>query len=64
MTTDVVRLICPNLRCRAILSVPAHARGKTVRCRQCSTRVRIPLPAAQRPRPDVELTDVEDTAAT
>ena len=50
--SDVVRVICPNLRCRAILLVPASARGKTVRCRQCSTRVRIPLaPPVAAPQP-------------
>lgn len=42
MSADVVRLMCPNLKCRAVLSVPGHARGKTVRCRQCGARVRIP----------------------
>ncbi|NJL31504.1 MAG: hypothetical protein HC898_07685 [Phycisphaerales bacterium] len=42
MASDVVRVICPNLKCKAILSVPGTARGKTVRCRQCGTRVGIP----------------------
>jgi len=42
MSADVVRMMCPNLKCRAVLSVPGHARGKTVRCRQCGARVRIP----------------------
>lgn len=40
-----VRLICPNLKCRAVLSVPTHARGKNVRCRQCGMRVKVPMPA-------------------
>jgi RNase P subunit RPR2 len=40
--SDIVRMICPNLRCRALLSVPTAARGKTVRCRQCGTRVKVP----------------------
>lgn len=48
---DAVRVICPNLRCRAILSVPMHARGKTVRCRQCGMRVRIPAPSGGSPAP-------------
>jgi hypothetical protein len=43
MPSAVVRLICPNLRCKSILAVPGEARGKTVRCRGCGTRVRIPL---------------------
>ncbi|MEM1444673.1 MAG: hypothetical protein AAGF84_01330 [Planctomycetota bacterium] len=37
-----VRLICPNLKCRAILSVPQIARGKTVRCRSCGMRIAVP----------------------
>jgi len=37
-----VRLICPSLRCRAILSVPTDVRGKTIRCRSCGTRVKVP----------------------
>ncbi len=45
MATDTLRIICPNLRCRAVLSVPGEARGKTVRCRQCGMRVRVPAPA-------------------
>jgi hypothetical protein len=45
MAGETVKLICPNLRCRALLSVPAVARGKIVRCRQCGTRVKVPLTA-------------------
>jgi hypothetical protein len=45
LPSDIVRMICPNLRCRAVLSVPTSARGKTVRCRQCGTRVKVPIPA-------------------
>jgi hypothetical protein len=44
MPASMVRLICPNLKCRAILSVPTTARGKTVRCRQCGIRVTVPPP--------------------
>lgn len=43
----VVRLICPNLKCRKILSVPESARGKKVRCRGCGMRVQIPMKPAQ-----------------
>lgn len=42
MAKDVVRIMCPNLTCRKVLSVPTAARGKTVRCRACSTSIRIP----------------------
>ena len=36
------QLICPNLRCRKILSVPEEARGKLVRCQHCKTMFRVP----------------------
>ena len=42
-------MIWPNLRCRAILSVPPAARGKTVRCRQCSMRIHVPNAAKPKP---------------
>ncbi len=41
---DTLRVMCPNLTCRKILAVPSSARGKTVRCRGCSTNIRIPAP--------------------
>ena len=34
--------ICPNLRCRKILSVPDEVRGKLVRCQHCLTLFRVP----------------------
>ncbi|MEM9790374.1 MAG: hypothetical protein AAF842_08195 [Planctomycetota bacterium] len=37
-----VRMICPNLLCRAVLAAPANARGKKVRCRACGMRVQVP----------------------
>lgn len=36
------QLICPNLRCRKILSVPDEVRGKLVRCQHCKTMFRVP----------------------
>jgi len=42
-TAGVIRIMCPNLACKRILGVPAHARGKLVRCRGCSTNIRIPM---------------------
>jgi hypothetical protein len=41
--------MCPNLACRRILSVPHAARGKTVRCRNCSTNIRVPAASAKSP---------------
>lgn len=42
MSEESVRIMCPNLLCRKVLAVPQSARGKTVRCRACSTAIRIP----------------------
>ncbi|MEZ6244108.1 MAG: hypothetical protein R3B57_13820 [Phycisphaerales bacterium] len=42
-----VRIMCPNLTCRKVLAVPASARGKTVRCRNCGTTIRVPDQGAQ-----------------
>ncbi|MBI1337208.1 MAG: hypothetical protein GC164_09635 [Phycisphaera sp.] len=57
-TSTSVRLLCPNLKCRTILSVPSNARGKVVRCRLCGTRITIPIeknepkPVAEAPTPE------------
>ena len=37
-----VQLLCPNLRCRKILSVPDEVRGKLVKCQHCTTMFRVP----------------------
>jgi hypothetical protein len=42
MADESLRIMCPNLLCRKVLAVPHTARGKTVRCRACSTAIRIP----------------------
>lgn len=55
MSHGSVRMICPNLKCRSILTVPAAARGKTVRCRNCGMRIRVPAPQTQPPpQPETE----------
>lgn len=51
MKEHVVRVMCPSLRCRRILAVPEHARGKTVRCKGCGMNVRIP-PKGSQPKPE------------
>lgn len=44
-----VQVICPNLRCRKLLSVPEEVRGKMVRCQHCQTPLRVPaLPKSER----------------
>ena len=37
-----VQMLCPNLKCRKILSVPEDARGKLVKCQYCQTMLRVP----------------------
>lgn len=37
-----IRIMCPNLTCRKVLAVPQAARGKTIRCRACSTNIKVP----------------------
>ncbi len=44
MQQDVIKIMCPSLTCRKVLAVPVSARGKTVRCRNCGTNIRIPAP--------------------
>lgn len=51
MSNDSVRIMCPNLSCRRILSVPSAARGKTVRCRNCSTNIKVPAAGSKSPEP-------------
>lgn len=42
MTPDTVKIMCPKLTCRKVLSVPSSARGRTVRCRLCGTAIKVP----------------------
>ncbi len=47
------RLMCPNINCRKILSVPDEARGKVVRCSHCQSSLRVPElkhPSADAPK--------------
>ena len=53
-----IRMICPSLACRALLAVPAVARGKTVRCSQCGLRVAVP------PKPASAAAAASDKPAT
>ncbi len=44
-----VTVMCPNLRCRATLSVPDKVRGKRVRCPECSITFQVPAPSSGPP---------------
>ncbi len=46
MSTETVRILCPNLTCRRVLAVPTVARGKIVRCKNCGTNIKIPMAKA------------------
>ena len=37
-----IKLRCPNLRCRAILSVSVEMRGTCVRCEECGEDLLVP----------------------
>jgi LSD1 subclass zinc finger protein len=37
-----VQVVCPNLQCRKLLSVPDEVRGKQVKCQYCQTTFRVP----------------------
>jgi len=39
-----VQLLCPNLKCRKVLSVPQDCRGKSVKCQYCQTILKVPMP--------------------
>lgn len=55
-TGGIVRIMCPNLRCRAVLAVPPEARGRLVRCRNCGMNIKIPAksePVKAEPSPEV-----------
>lgn len=54
MSVQSVRIMCPNLVCRRVLAVPTSARGKTVRCKNCGTNIKIPPPKAEAPVPAPE----------
>lgn len=37
-----VQMLCPNLSCRKVLSVPDEVRGKTVKCIHCQAVFKVP----------------------
>ncbi len=51
----MVKIMCPNLTCRKVLSIPDLARGKTVRCKSCGTNIRVP---GDKPAPSPSNTDL------
>jgi hypothetical protein len=41
---QTIKLRCPNLLCRIILTVPAEMRGEVIRCASCNETLRVPSP--------------------
>lgn len=55
MSGGVIRMMCPNLKCRRVLAVPQSARGKNVRCGSCGAFVQVPAASEQqRSEPSAE----------
>ncbi|HYE03642.1 MAG TPA: hypothetical protein VD963_10460 [Phycisphaerales bacterium] len=42
MLDQAIRIMCPNLTCRKVLSVPVASRGRMVKCRNCGATIRVP----------------------
>lgn len=58
-----IRLMCPNLRCRAILSVPPETRGRIVRCKNCGSNIRVPDKPAKPAAPEEQSASESKEAA-
>ncbi len=52
MTGEVVMMLCPSLKCRKVLRVPAACRGKHVRCKFCKITFEVPLSKPKEDKPD------------
>ncbi len=63
MENALVRVMCPNLRCRRILAVPVTARGKSVKCRGCGALVKIPDGNKPAQKPAEQTEDASDIIA-
>jgi len=55
-----ITVLCPNLKCRKVLAVPDHTRGKKVRCKYCTTTFVVPAKRPSRaPAPPPQPSDEE-----
>ncbi len=61
MSENVIRIMCPNLRCKAVLAVPSDARGRMVRCRACSANIKVPQKRDTEPQIDPQTGDSQDS---
>lgn len=46
-TNANVMMICPNLKCRKVLQVPAKYRGQQVKCHYCNSLFTVPQAKSQ-----------------
>lgn len=46
---QIVRIMCPSLKCRKVLAVPVSSRGKNVRCKNCGAMIKVPEKQANVP---------------
>jgi hypothetical protein len=60
-SSNVVVMICPNLKCRRVLQVPAKYRGQHVKCRYCGLTFAVPLARVQLPSGDKSEEQATDT---
>jgi len=63
MSDRVIRLMCPNLKCKRVLAVPERARGKNVKCMGCGAFVKVPASAAPTPAPDPAPADAAQSSS-
>lgn len=63
MSDDPIRIMCPSLSCRKVLAVPSNARGKSVRCRNCGTVIRVPTQPGAGRRKKADQLDRDNDAA-
>ncbi len=47
-------ILCPNLKCRKVLSVPEETRGKKVRCKHCGTTFLVPRKSSRQQKAQSE----------
>jgi hypothetical protein len=45
-STVMFQIMCPNLLCRKLLSVPEDVRGKVVKCQHCQGLLKVPAAPA------------------
>lgn len=55
-----IKIRCPNLRCRTILSVPVDRRGHCVVCQECGQALLVPATKAAKAKPVLKPAEAEE----